>query len=266
MGALTLIPSSSLPPARAALVALNRRIVDADRALATLVRGRDQLRAELSRADVARNELDTLINEDASSLAGKMRAGVSWTLAHFGSAKAMNLVAALSESQIQLGVGTKALMAIDADIAIAEREVSDLKSSKDDLVRSVLVESAGGIRTDLLTALDHVREAITTLVALHRVTAHSDGSYRPNARIVIEIPALGTMPAQAVISPESCIERAQSIWLDYSSELHTNPLADIENIHFPLVVGNEDDGRILYHNMTATERAAADQNRSQGVK
>src|ERR1700677_3823340 len=126
MGALTLV-QPGLPPGRRALVALNKRIGDAESQLERLVRGRDQLRAELSRADIAKVELDTLISEDATSLAAKLRSGASWALAHFGSARAQNLVASLSESQVQLGVGTKALAAIEAEIPVSQREVSDLK-------------------------------------------------------------------------------------------------------------------------------------------
>jgi hypothetical protein len=65
MNALAIIPRDALPPARAQLVDLNRRITDSERHLSTLCNGRDRLRSELSRADSAKNELDVLISDDA---------------------------------------------------------------------------------------------------------------------------------------------------------------------------------------------------------
>jgi hypothetical protein len=265
VNALTPFLGNGLPPGRRALVDLNKRILDAERDLGTLTNGRDRLRAELSRADSAKNELDALVMEDSSALVGKLRSGASWALSHFGSVRALNLMASLSESGLQRQVGEKALSAIEAEIAVADREVADLKARRPDAVHAVLLESAGGFRTDLLTAIDHLREAMTTLAALDRVTSITDGSYRPNDRVVVEIPAFGSLPAQVVISPETSIERAQGIWHDFESKLANDPLADIENIHFPLVNGNEDEGRILYDKMTETERSAVDRNRSQGV-
>jgi cell division protein FtsB len=266
MGALALIPSTGLPPARARLVNLTRRISDAEAQLDRLTRGRDQLRAELSRADIAKVELDSLISEDASSLVGKLRSGASWALAHFGSARAQNLVASLSESQVQLGVGTKALTAIEAEIAVSEREVADLKSGKADLVRAVLLESAGGFRSDLATSIENLRESMAILAALGRITARSDGSFTSNDRVVVEIPALGGLPAQAVSVPESSIATALRVWGKYSQTLGDNPLSSADEMKFPPVNPHADEGLVLYDRLTATERNRVDQDRAQGVK
>jgi cell division protein FtsB len=263
--ALTLVPSTALPPARRALVALNDKIERASRHLATLSNGRDQLRAELSRASSARDALDAMVAEDASSLARKLRSGASWALSHFGSLKAMNLVAQLSESGLQRQVGEKALAEIEAEIAVAEREVSDLKSGKADLVRSALIESADGARADALVAIEHLREALVIRAGLDRITARSDGSWAPNDRIVIEIPPLGGLPAQAVVVPAGSIEKALRVWAKYSQALSENPLAPADGMQFPPVDPNADDGTILYDRMTRTERARVDQSRASGV-
>jgi hypothetical protein len=220
----------------------------------------------LARADIAKVELDTLISEDASSLAAKLRSGASWALAHFGSARAQNLVASLSESQVQLGVGTKALTAIEAEIAVSERAVSDLKSGKADLVRGVLLESAGGFRADLETAISDLREAMAVLGALDRLTARTDGSFSPNERIVVEVPALGGLPAQAVSVPESSIATALRVWGKYSQTLGDNPLSSADEMKFPPVNPHADEGLVLYDRLTATERNRVDQDRAQGVK
>jgi hypothetical protein len=265
MGALAIIPSSSLPPARRALVDLNRRIVDAESQLATLVNGRDRLRSELGRADTARHELDALISGDAVSLAGKLRSGASWALSHFGSARALNLVASLSESGLQRQVGEKALAEIEAEIAVFKRELSDMRARKPDAVRAVLIEASAGFREDLANAIDDLRQSLTILAALDRVTARGDGSFRPNERIAVEIPSLGTMPAQPVIAPNSAIQRAQSILIDFADELESNPLADVETLKFPHVIGNEDAGKTSYADLSRAERQIIDFERASGV-
>jgi hypothetical protein len=266
MSALALIPRPGLPPARARLVNLTRRISDAESQLELLVRGRNQLRAELSRADSARNELDSLVMEDASSLAQKLRSGASWALSHFGSLKAMTLVAQLSESGLQRQVGEKALAAIEEEIAVAEREVSDLKSGKEDLVRSAMFESAGGFRYDLQTALEHVLGAMVALVAMDRITSRSDGSFEPNKRIVIEVPSVGGLPAQAVVVPEASVAAAANVWAKFAETVATNPLASADEMKFPPVDPHADEGKILYDRLSTTERKAVDKNRAQGVK
>jgi hypothetical protein len=119
MGALALIPNGAPPPARAALVDLNKRITNAEAKLDRLVQNLDRLRSELSRADSAKGELEFLITEDASSLVGKMKAGVSWALSNLGSPRAMTLVAQLSESRIQHEIGAAIHSCNVANIPIA---------------------------------------------------------------------------------------------------------------------------------------------------
>jgi hypothetical protein len=264
VAALTLV-QPGLPPGRRALVALNKRIGDAETQLDRLVRGRDQLRAELSRADIAKVELDTLISEDATSLAAKLRSGASWALAHFGSARAQNLVASLSESQVQLGVGTKALAAIEAEIAVSEREVSDLKAGKADLVLKVLLESGSGFREDMATAIENLREAMVGLCSLDRITSRSDGSYATHSRVVIEVPEIGGLPPQVVVIPEASVAAAQNVWAKYAETVADNALASADTMAFPVVNPHADDGVVEYSRLSKTERSMVDQNRANGV-
>jgi hypothetical protein len=133
-------------------------------------------------------------------------------------------------------------------------------------VRAVLVESADGFRADLLIAIDDLRQAMTVLAALDRVTARSDGSWSPNERIAVEVPALATMPAQPVVAPNSMIEKAKNIWGSYSAALDKDVLANIENLRFPHVIGNEDDGKTSYADLSRVERQIIDFERASGVK
>jgi hypothetical protein len=133
-------------------------------------------------------------------------------------------------------------------------------------VRAVLIEAGGGgFRYDLQTALDHVREAMVALSALDRVTAMTDGSWTPNERIVIEIPALGGMPATAVVVPEASVAAAANVWAKYHQTIAEHPLASVDEMLFPPVDPHADEGLISYDRLSATERKAVDQYRAIGV-
>jgi hypothetical protein len=187
-------------------------------------------------------------------------------LASFGSMRAATIVAQLSESQVQAAVGEKALAKVAEEIAALEREVADLKASKADLVRAALIECAGGFRFDLQTALDHLREALVALAAMDRIVAHGDGSFTPNSRIVVEIPAIGGLQAQAVVAPEASIETAMRVWGRFAEILSDNPLASADDMKFPNVDPSADDGMISYDRLTKTERARVDQLRAWSLK
>jgi hypothetical protein len=259
MNALTIITRDALPPGRARLIALNRRLADADRALATLVNGRDRLRSELSRADNARNELDSMIAEDASSLVGKLRSGASWALSHFGSPRAMNLLASLSESHLQNEVGSKALAAIEAEISVAEREVADLKALRPDAILAVMKEASAGYVADLDNLADDLRQTMTILSGLDRITATPTGEWSPNQRVVVTLPSIGGLPETIVISPTSEIEKARSIWAAYAQELEHDALAKVgDHLKFPSVDPHADAGLVPYETLHPAERRIVD--------
>jgi hypothetical protein len=264
MGALTLI-QTALPPARAQLVDITRRLSDAEKQLRTLRAGEAALASELGRAAEAKAELQELVDADAVKLVDRLRNGGQWLLSSFGNARAKELSASLSESRIQGAVGEKALASIGEEIAVLEREIADLKAQKQDDVRAVLIEAGGGFRYDLQTALDHVREAMVALSALDRLTAMTDGSWTPNERIVIEIPALGGMPATAVVVPEASVAAAANVWTKYHQTIAEYPLASVDEMLFPPVNPNADDGVVEYSRLSKTERSMVDQNRANGV-
>jgi hypothetical protein len=266
MNALALLTSrDGAPPARAALLDLNAKIERAERQLDTLIGGRDRLRSELGRADTAKIELETLITEDASSLVGKLRSGVSWALSSLGSPRAMTLVAQLSESRVQHDIGAKALAEIEADIAVSEREISDMKGRKNDAIIAVMREASAGFVADLAILADDLRQLLVTLAALDRLTARSNGDWSPTERVVVTLPSVGGVPEQVVIAPNSSIEKAKATWLDFAAELEKRPLANVEKIKFPHVLGNEDDGRTVYADLSRVERQLIDLERALGV-
>jgi hypothetical protein len=125
-------------------------------------------------------------------------------------------------------------------------------------VRGVLLEASDGFRADLLIAIDDMRQAMTILAALDRVTARSDGSWSPNDRIAVEVPGLATMPAQPVVAPNSMIEKAKNTWVSYAAALDKDALANIETLRFPHVIGNEDDGKTTYAEYSRVERQIID--------
>jgi hypothetical protein len=270
MGALALLTPAGLPPARARLVDINRRISDAERHLATLQRGKAELAAELSRAVEAERELQDIVDDSATRLVDRLRSGGQWLLSAFGSARARELSAALVESRIQAQVGEKALSSVGEEIAELERQVADLKQSKAQAVRAVLVEVASGYRADLNAIAEEMRQLMVILSSLDKFTAVPDGEYRPDRRITVTIPAFGGLREQAVIAPTTATAKARNIWSAFAEKLHENPLTTTESLVFPTFTGSEDEGKIVYHELSPTERHQVDQafaqGKTQGVK
>jgi hypothetical protein len=265
MGALTIIPRDSAPPARQALIALNARIADAEKRLRTLQNGRDALASELGRAASAKAELAELVDNDAVRLVDRLRNGAQWALSAFGSARAKELAAAMSESRIQAAVGERALEAVTEEIAVLERELAELKAAKPDRIRAVLIEAAVGFHADMAVLVDDMRQIMTVLSALDGITARSTGEWQPDKRIVVAIPPVGGVPEQVVVAPHAAIEKAKAIWARFSAELESNALANVEALSFPHVLGTEDQGKISYHELSHAERLAIDLARAQGV-
>jgi hypothetical protein len=259
MGALTLLRGNGEPPAaRAALVSLLDRIRDTERRLNILQAGRARLEGELGRAAEAKLELRELVEADAVTLLDRIRAGGQWALSAFGNSRARELSAALSESRIQAEVGGRALDGAAEEIAQIEREIADMKAQKHARVRDVLIESADGIRADALIAIDDLKQALVALSALDCVTAVSDGSYSPSRRTAIDIPGLGGLPAQPMVLPVGAVKRAQSVWAEFAAELESSPLASVDDLVFPHVIGNEDQGNIVYSELSTVERRIVD--------
>jgi hypothetical protein len=209
--------------------------------------------------------LNDLVSADAATLVDRLRSGGQWALSAFGNSRAKELSASLSSSRLAAAVGEEALVDVSEEIAELERSIADMTAPRADLVRAVLIESAEGFRTELLSAVESLRDAMTVLEALDRVTMIKDGHCRPTDTVVIEVPPLGSLPEQAIVCPEACIERAEGIWSAYAAVLTNEPTASIELIHFPPVNGDEESGKILYDRMTEAERYAVDKLRSQGV-
>jgi hypothetical protein len=266
VNALTLIQGGSLPPARARLVDVTRRISDAERHLRTLQTGKAALEREAGRVSAAKAELAQLVDADAQSLVDRLRSGANWALSAITQARTHSVAAQLSQSRVEASVAEAALKSVAEEVAKIERSISEMQEQKQDAVRATLIESAGGFRYDLQTALEHVREALVALVAMDRITSRSDGSYQPNERVVIEIPPICGLPAQAIVAPDASIASAQNVWEKYSQTVAENPLASVDGILFPAVNPNADDGRVTYDKLTRTEKARVDQARSLGVK
>jgi hypothetical protein len=268
MGALAIIPSTGLPPARARLVDLNKRISAAEKRLATLQSGKAALSAELGRAAEAKLELQTIVDDDALKLVDRLRSGGQWLLSSFGgNSRARELSAALSESRIQAQVGEKALSSVGEEIAVLEREVADLRLQKPDATRAVLVEVAEGYRADVNAVADDLRQLLTILGGLDKITAKTPGDFIPDRdrRTVVTIPAVGGMGESVVVAPASAVERAQNIWLALSAALDKDALATIEHLKFPHVSGTEDSSTTVYADYSRAERHQIDLARAQGV-
>jgi hypothetical protein len=217
------------------------------------------LEAELSRVSEARAELDGLIQADAQSLAALVRSGASYVLNRFAGSRAQSLSAKLSDSRLEAQVGSQALAAIAADVLAAEREISDLKSQKADAIMSVLVEASAGWHADMAVLVDDLRQILTVLAAVDKITTRSNGEWSPNERLVVTLPALGGLPQNVVVVPGSAVEKAKATLKRFAADLDKDPLAGIDELKFDHFLGNEDAGIVPYESLHPAERKIVDQ-------
>jgi hypothetical protein len=270
MNALALIAPDNVPRARKALISLNEKIAAAGKRLATLQNGRDALASELGRAASAKAELAQLVDVDAGKLLDRLRHGTQWALSAFGNSRAKELSVALSESRLQSAVGERALEAAAEEISVLERELSEMQQRKPDVIRAVLLEASVGFQADLAVVIDDLRNTLTILAALDVLTERTNGEWRADKRLVVTLPPIGGAPEQAIVAPAAAIKKAKAVWGGFASALEKDALANVENLEFPRVSGEEDAGKIVYHEMSPTERREIDrafaQGKTQGVK
>ena len=252
------------PEARARLVSINEKIAIAQTALQRLNEGKARLECELAKASEAEAERNDLVANEANDLASAISAGSQWMLSAFGSRKLRDLSAALSASKTEASIGEAALARVSEQIAQTERSLSDLRAQKQDAMAAVLREASRGWLLDLRSLEDDLRQVLTILTALDRLTAKSTGEWSPSDRPVAVIPACAGFPERAVVAPTAAIDRAHRILADYAKRLETDPLADIEAVEFPRVTDNEPSNTI-YSDLSRPERIAIDQARAQGV-
>jgi hypothetical protein len=266
VGALIPFVGNGIPPARRALADLQDRIERLTAELERLRAGRRRLTDQMQLIDGAERELESLIAQDSRTLLDRIREGLDWGLAGFGGHRAVKIAESLAASQLQHSVGAKAAVELDSSIGRLQADIEDARAQKAAAVRSCLIESARGHYEDVANAITDLREALVIIAGLERVVAVSDGSYAPAARIVLELPAIGGRPAEAIIVPEVSIVTAARVWTKYASTIADNPMASADEMAFPRVDPDADDGKITYDRLTATERKAADNSRSYGVQ
>jgi hypothetical protein len=265
MGALSLFKpnSTGAPAARKGLVDLNDKI---DRRADELVRiqaGRRRLADQLELVDGARNELESLIAQDAHTLIDRIKGSVDWCLSGLGGPRATKISESLAASRLQKTIGDRAATELDAEISRLKAELEALHAEKPHHVKAVLIEVAAGYRSDLKDIASEMRGLLTILSALDRLTASQTGDFVPGRRVVVEIPAVGGMAPQTVATPISAVDKAMGLWSEYALELDADPLAKIETLRFPEVTGEEDDGRIIYSDLSPQERSRVDRLASQ---
>jgi prefoldin subunit 5 len=258
VNALTILSPGGLPPARRALVDITRRINDARRHLDRLQSGKAALERELGRVVEAKAELQSLVAADAESLVDRLRAGASWVLSGVTQARTHSVAAQLNQSRVEASVGEAALSSVTGEIASLDRQIAELKQSKTQAVRAVLVEVASGYRADLNSIADEMRQLMVILSSLDKFTAVPDGEYRPDRRITVTIPSVGGVREQNVVAPTTATAQARNIWSAFAAELDKDPLATVEHLEFPHVVGDEDVGKVVYSDLAPSERAAVD--------
>jgi hypothetical protein len=256
MSALTLIRGNV--PARRSLCDLNEKIARRSTDLERLRAGRRKLAEQLEVVQGAKHELAALVDADAHTIIERIKSGIDHALHGVGGRRAQDLAASLAASSIQNQVGEKASAELDSQIVALESEIETIRAQKPAAIRSVLVEVASGYRSDLNAIADDLRQTMTILAGLDKITDAPTGEFAPDRRVVVTLPAIGGVPETVVVAPASTIERAQNIWLEFAAELDAAPLATVESLVFPHVRGDEDSGKTVYHEYSETERRHID--------
>jgi hypothetical protein len=270
MGALAIFQSNGVPPARRALIDLNEKIDRRADELVALQAGRRRLKDQLELVDGAKRELEAEVAKDSRALVDSVKNSLNWALSAFGGQKASRIADSIQASRLQIEIGDRAATEIDSEIERLKVELDVLRAEKQHHVKAVLVEVAAGYRSDVNAIVDDLRQMLTVLGSLDKLTAAPSGEYSPGRRLVVEIPSVGGMAAQTIVAPLSAVEKAMGVWSEFALELDADPMATISSLEFPHVTGDEDAGRIVYAELSASERHRVDvlaaNTHHQGVK
>jgi hypothetical protein len=260
MGALAIFQgkSNGVPAARKGLVDLVEKIGQQADELVTLTAGRRRLQDQLEIVDGARNELESIVAQESHSLVDRIKSATDWALSACGGPRATRISESLAASRLQKNIGDRAAVELDAEIEKLKVELEALHAEKPAAIHAVLVEAASGYRADLASIADDLRQTLSILAALDAITLAPTGDWVPQRRVVVELPNVGGQAAQAVVAPHSAIERAKAIWSEFALELDADPIASVSSLEFPHVTGAEDDGRIVYAELSASERHRVD--------
>lgn len=255
---------STIPPQRQRLLEVNRRLEEAERRLEVLKQGRQKL-LDLNRVvQAAREELDSLVQADARSLADRIRSGVDFCISRAITHRAHSLNAKLADSALESEVGLQALSQIDADIAEAQRALSEHRAAKEAALSACLDEIAQSYSGELAVILDDLRQVICVLSGLDAL-APSDGSWAKASRPVAVIPSVNGLPERAVVAPSSAVMKAKAAWLAFRNRLAKDPLASVDDLKFDHVTGHEDNGRVNYETLHPVERKLVDLSNAAGI-
>jgi hypothetical protein len=260
MGALAIFKNggNGVPASRRGLIDLVDLIDRRSDDLVKLQAGRRRLQDELELVDGARNELESIVAQESHTLVDRIKSATDWALSACGGPRATRISESLAASRLQKTIGDRAAVELDAEISSLTVELETLHAQKPAAIHACMVESAQGYRADLASIADDLRQTLSILAALDAITSAPSGDWVPQRRVVVELPNVGGMAAQAVVAPHSAIERATAIWSGFALELDADPMATIASLEFPHVSGDEDDGKILYTEYTATERRRQD--------
>ena len=264
-GALAPSAIDTLPPARQRLIEVCKRIEAAEATLDRLQTGRRALLAEAAKVAEARQERAELIRADAASLAQRIKNGSDWLLSRATGSRAHALSEKLAGSQVEAEVATAAIADLDQSIAEAERALSEHRADKQDAIMDVMFEAAAGWHRDLADLLSDLQMLLVNLSGLDAAIAGPHAEWRPDERLVLEIPSIAGRRAEAVVCPTVAIDRAREVWSVFAKKLESNPLEPIDSLRFDPVTGREDEGKISYDQLSRVERHKIDLARVAGM-
>ena len=242
-----------LPPARAALAALNAEIAGAEAELRTLRSGKAKLDLDLTSVRNTETELAALVDADARDIVSKLKSGVTWVLEQVGGEKAQKIAERLAASKHRAAVAERALTATEGEIAALETRLADLRARKPAYVAAVVKESSGGLFEDSNTLAEQLRETMVHLAALERHL----GVNRVG-RVVAVLPDftwqdnLGEAP---IVAPEREIRKAQTLFARFAEALDKDPRAPMPELD---PIDPVPDENTVYSDLSSVERRHLD--------
>lgn len=159
---------SDLPFARRALARNAAEIAGLEREVIKLNGMRQRLEADLGVVDVAKREIDDILNKDAQGLIDRLRSGVEATLSAFGS-RARSLDERLAASKHQAAIAERAIAAIDVELERLAAVLDELRGREQFLIADVIREATAPVLEDYATCLANMRDCLVYLSAIDRI-------------------------------------------------------------------------------------------------
>ncbi len=251
-----------MSPGRARYAIHNARKKAVKEKLVNLRAGYSRLESDIGKANAAKAELEALIASDARSLVDKIKAGIDWALAQFGSQPVEDLSSRLAASTHHAAVAAAALAATEREIAQAEADLTALEAKTQEITGLALQEAAEGIYADYTATLHELYETVVQLLALEKVSGVQ--RFGRTVMILPDFEGRTGLPEQPIAINPADVSEAWSAWKSFARALEQDPRTPISALKFPPCKLGGRGQNLTYEEMHPLERRIVDIRRASG--